>query len=200
MAENSEFTGNILVRAIIEMLGAPKEHIEKTLKDYIEKLKSESKFRIVKADIEPAKEQGKLFATFAELEIRFNAVQDIIDFCFDSMPSSVEIVEPMELKIDAAKLSDTLNDLQAKLHRNDLIVKTLKAKGTVLDKNAKNLLRNFVFFIIKEKPQTAEDISKTVGVKVEQISPFLKELSKEGKITEKEGKYGRTEQGTKEKA
>lgn len=198
MAEKeSEEQGNILVRAIIEMLGAPKEHIEKTLKDYIENLRASKEFSIVKGELAPAKEQGKLFSAFAELDIRFRTAQQIVDFCFDSMPSSVEILEPSELKLDSGTLSDTLNDLQAKIHRNDMIVKTLKAKGSLVDKNAKSLLRNFVFFLINDEPKTLEYISENIGIKVEQIKPFLKELIKEGKVVEKEGRYGRSEQGAK---
>ncbi len=147
MADNeTEAPGNILVRTIIEMMGAPKEHIEKTLKDYVEKLKTDKEISIVKEEIAPAKEQGKLFSVFAELDIRFRTAQKLVDFCFDSMPSSVEIIEPSQLTLDAGELSDTLNDMQAKIHRNDMIVKTLKAKGSLVDKNAKSLLRNFVFF------------------------------------------------------
>ena len=33
--------GKIEIRAIIEMLGAPKEHIEATLKEYVENLKKD---------------------------------------------------------------------------------------------------------------------------------------------------------------
>jgi len=198
MADNeTEAPGNILVRTIIEMLGAPKEHIEKTLKDYVEKLKTDKEFSIVKEEIVPAKEQDKLFSVFAELDIRFKTAQQLVDFCFDSMPSSVEIIEPSQLTLSAGALSDTLNDMQAKIHRNDMIVKTLKAKGSLVDKNAKSLLRNFVFFLIDDEPKTVEYISKKIGVKVEQITPFLKELTKEGKVIEKEGRYGRSEQGAK---
>jgi hypothetical protein len=60
--------GQVLAKVIIEMLGAPKEHIEATLKQYIEKLKKEKKdFEVMKSDFAEAKEQGKFFAAFTEI-------------------------------------------------------------------------------------------------------------------------------------
>ncbi len=53
------------------------------------------------------------------------------------------------------------------------------------------------FFLIDDEPKTVEYISKNLGVNVEQIKPFLKEIIKEGKVVEKEGRYGTSEQGAK---
>lgn len=193
MADEENAKERVLARVIIEMLGAPKEHIEKTLKDYVEKLKQDKDLEITKEDLAPAKEQNKLFSTFAELELWFKSPQKLVDFCFDSMPSSIEILKPESIALDSAGLSDTLNDLQAKLHNNDMIIKTLKAKNALLDKNAKAVLRNFVSFIVKDGPKTIEDFSKWMGIKPEQLKPFLHELIKENKLVEKEGRYGRVE-------
>ena len=179
----------ILVRVIIEMLGAPKEHIEKTLKDYVEKLKDDKEFEIVKEEFAPAKEQDKLFSAFAELDIRFNSTQKLVDFCFDSMPSSVEIIEPENITLESTRLTETLNDIQAKLHNSDMVIKTLRARNTVLDANAKKILRNFVNALLSEEGKTIDQLSGKIGVHPDQLQPFLKELVKEGKLQEKEGRY-----------
>ena len=100
----------IVARVIIEMLGAPKEYIELTLKNYIEKLKKDG-IKIIKETVEPAQKQNELFSTFVELDIEFEKMEELFGFCFDSMPSSVEILEPEELQITAGELSDHLNDL-----------------------------------------------------------------------------------------
>ena len=129
----------IVARVIIEMLGAPKEYIEKTLTDYIAKLKKDG-IKIIKEEVEPAKKQNELFSTFVELDIEFEKLDDLMGFCFDSMPSSVEILEPEELKRTSTDLSNHLNDLQAKLHEVDMVVKTTRAQNAVLDKNAMNVV------------------------------------------------------------
>jgi len=184
---------NVLARVIIEMLGAPKEHIEKTLKDYVEKLKQDKEMKILKEELAPAKEQKKLFSTFAELEILFSNSQKLVDFCFDAMPSSVEIIRPEKIIVDSSSFTDTLNDMQAKLHNNDMIIKTLRAKSALLDKNAKAVLRNFIYFLIKDEPRPIEYLSEEMGIGAKQLRPFLDELIKAGNIAEKEGKYERIE-------
>jgi hypothetical protein len=189
MAKESEGQ-RVLARAIIEMLGAPKEHIEKTLRDYIGKIKSDKSLEIRKQEIAPAKAEKKLFSAFAELEIWFKSPQKLVDFCFDSMPSSVEIIEPGKIELDSAGLTDTLNDLQARLHNNDMLVKTLKARNSILDKNSKKILRNFVFSLLDNEQKAISLISAKVGIKEQQLKPFLDELVKEGKLEEKEGRYG----------
>lgn len=191
MSNENEGHSKILARVIIEMLGAPKEHIEKTLKDYVKKLKQDDKLEIVKQDLAPATEQDKLFSAFAELDIRFANPNKLIDFCFDSMPSSVEIIEPESITIGSASLSSALNDLQAKLHHSDMIIKTLKAKGALLDKNAKSVLTNFVYFMLRDGPKEIEQLSENMGINPKHLKPFLDELMKNKKISEKEGKYER---------
>ena len=102
--------GEIHVRTILEMMGAPKEYIEKTLKDYIEKLKKD--LNIVKEDYEEAKEQGKMFSAFCELEIKFKDILELLDFCFEALPSSIEILSPENLSYKSNDFTDFLNDLQ----------------------------------------------------------------------------------------
>ena len=191
MSNENENQVKVLARVIIEILGAPKEHIEKTLKEYIESLKKDGKMEIVKEDIVPAKEQDKLFSAFAELDIRFANANKLIDFCFDSMPSSVEILEPEKIEMDSAALATTLNDMQSKLHHSDMIIKTLKAKGSLLDKNAKSVLTNFIYFLLKEGPKDVEYISENMGIAPKQLKPFLDDLMKKGRLSEKEDRYER---------
>lgn len=181
----------IIARVIIEMLGAPKEHIEATLKDYIAQLGNDKKMEIIKQETVPAEPQDKLFSIFTEMDIKFDSANKLIDFCFDSMPSSVEILEPETINIDSARFASTLNDLQARIHNNDMIIKTLKAKGSLLDKNAKSVLDNFIKFILKDEPKDLDFISKNMGIKPDYLKPFLNEMIKKGKVVEKEDRYER---------
>ena len=60
----------------------------------------------------------------------------LFGFCFDFMPSSLEIVKPETLKFDATKMNNLLNDLAARLHYYDMIVKQLRVRNMILEKNA----------------------------------------------------------------
>src|SRR3989344_862584 len=112
--------GMILSRFIIEMLGAPKEHVEKTMRDYIESLKGDKEIEIVKVNIADAEKQdNNFFSTYTEIEVWMKNIDKLVGFCFDALPSSVEIIEPETLRFSGSQLAGLLNDLQAKLHKID---------------------------------------------------------------------------------
>src|SRR3989344_2801187 len=112
----------IVFRAVIEVLGRPQEYVETALSEYIEKLKKDSNFKLVSANLEKAQKQEKeeLWSNFAELEIKTEKIENITSFCFDYMPSVIEILEPEHVTINDVQFSSFLNDLQAKLHNVDM--------------------------------------------------------------------------------
>ena len=170
----------ILARIIIEMLGAPKEHIDKTMETYVEKLKKTH--TVIKADVAPAEEKDKIFSTYAELEMRFKDLPSLLDFCFESMPSSVEVVEPGEFSIKLDRLNAFLNDLQSRLHEADAIIKTERTRQQILDANTLNVFRRFLLHVVEQGPKTASEISHYVGVHPRELTPFLDKLVSEKKI------------------
>lgn len=178
----------IVARCILDILGAPKEHIEKALKDHVEKLKKEG-LKIVIEKYEPAQPQDKLFTTFAELQIEFKGAQELLDFCFDSLPSSVEIISPERITLEMQDLTALLNDFQAKLHHADMMLKGIQAQKEVLDRNAINIFHNFIKFACTTKPHTIEDLSKLLGVQPQELTPFAEHLVRKGIIKKEGDKY-----------
>src|SRR3989338_8048221 len=118
IAENT----HIRCKIIIEMLGKPKEHVEKTLKMYIDKVREDSSLIVLNADFADAQEKGNLWTTFAELEMIIKGIPKLIAFCFDYMPSSIEILKPEEFTMKKSTIEDFINDLQARLHEVDKVV------------------------------------------------------------------------------
>ena len=107
--------GYIHVKFIIEMGGKPKEHVEDTLKKYIEKIKQHEDYTVLKSDFAEAKEmkdQKGVFLAFTDMELLAKDPRALTGFCFDYMPSSIEIIAPEELKISSAHFSYIMNDLQ----------------------------------------------------------------------------------------
>lgn len=183
MEENQK----ILARVIIEMLGTPKEHLEKTMQTFLEKIKGE--LQVKKVHVEPAIEQDTYFSIFAEIEIYFPKLESIFGFCFDNMPSSIEILEPQILTFKNHALSNALNDLQAKNHQNDMLIKNLKSTNQLLDQNAMNLFRNFVKYITKEEGKSVDEISQAISIPVKEVQPFINRLVEANVISLKQGKY-----------
>lgn len=184
--------GWIQCRIVLEIVGKPKEHVEKTMKGIVEKIKKEKEILVadehlaeVRQQETGAKEEGMLkdmWATFAELEILFKDMVRITYFCFEYMPSSIEILEPQTLNIKAIDLSEFFNDLQAKLHELNIAAKQLKSQSIFLQNNLQGLLNNFVMILLSKKELTAEQLSRITGVKKETLEDFLDKLVDEGKV------------------
>ena len=102
------------------------------------------------------------------------------------MPSTVEIMSPEKLQIDMAEFESFVNDLQAKLHQTDMMLKGLQAQKGVLDKNAVNILHNFIKFACQTRPHSLDDLSKLLGIKSDALSTFVEQLVSKGAV-KKEG-------------
>jgi len=177
---------HIRFRAIIEILGRPKEHVEETLKKYIEKIKEDSDLIILNEDYAEAKQQETMWSTFVELELVVKGVQKMIGFCFDYMPSSIEILKPEQLTFNNRDMIAFLNDLQAKLHNVDMITKQLNAENNFLKRNMQIVIKNTVMILLKTGNNTEEKLAKFTGVNKEELKLIIDKLVEEKKI-KKEG-------------
>ena len=182
----------IKVRAIIEMLGAPKEYIFGTLQGYVEKLKSEG-LKVTNESFADPKEQGELFSAFAELDVEFEKPIHLLSFCFDSMPSTVDILEPKSLALSSVDLTNFLNDLQGRLHEADMTIKTLTAQQKVLNTNATEVFKKFILHLLEHSPLAAEVVADKLQLSVEDVQPFLNHLVEKGLVVNDRGVYRRVE-------
>jgi len=180
----------IRARVILEVLGKPKEHVEKTIKMLVEKAKEDPEITIINEKYAEIKAQEKtMFSTFVELEMVTKGINTLIGFCFDFMPSSIEIEKPEQLMLKNRNISDIFNDLQAKLHSVDMVAKTLKAERDFLKRNLNTMISNLITILIKINKNTSEDLSKFTGINKEELEKHLEPLIKEGKIKKEEDKY-----------
>ena len=70
----------IVIRVVIEILGAPKEHVEETLKIVIDKVKEQKHIQLLKEKVFEAKEIKQFWSSFAELEMSMEGVSNLINF------------------------------------------------------------------------------------------------------------------------
>ncbi|MEK6863915.1 MAG: hypothetical protein AABX27_01370 [Nanoarchaeota archaeon] len=124
----------IVTRIVVEIMGAPKNHVEDTMKMVVEKFKAEQGLKVIKEKTAECKEtENKLWATFSEIEFETDDIQKIAGICFDYMPSSVEILEPAGLDMDMTALADMFNEVLAKLHGYAMHAKKLEAENKLLN-------------------------------------------------------------------
>ena len=129
----------IVSRVIIEILGAPKEHVENTMKMVIEELEKRKEVKILKKDFAEAEnvkdEKLKNFwSSFVEVDLESEDIESLIGICFDFMPSSVEIIEPSDFRLNSRQVDDVLNDLLEKLHKFSMAMRNIHAENVLLKK------------------------------------------------------------------
>lgn len=199
MSETAKGTGaHIRCRAIIEVLGKPKEHVEKAISEYVEHIKKDSELVVLneeysetkeienEKDLQKDKKAPNLWSKFVELELVIKGTSKLITFCFQYMPSSLEVLKPEHIILTNSEISNFLNDLQARLHNVDMIVKQSKAENDFLKHNLNALLHNAILICLKVSSLTLEQLSQITGVDKKELEIFAEKLLNEKKI-KKEG-------------
>jgi hypothetical protein len=182
----------VICRAIIEMMGAPKAHIEETIKLYVDKITDEHKdIRIIDRFISKAKKQkdSGMFNVFAELDMEVSGMENLIWFCFDYMPASIEISDPEQLVFNIHEFTAFINDFLTKMHKVDMTLKHLAAENQVLGKNGVTLMKNIIILQLKSGPKTPEVLASGAGTPVDHIQKFLDAMEHDGKVKKKGKEY-----------
>lgn len=220
--ENQGLHTHIRCRTIIEVLGKPKEHVENSIKEYVEHIKKDSELVVLNEDFSETKEvtsikhpnkveQNKvnsrmasdvpiterdlekdkkvLWSQFVELELVVKGTDKLIGFCFQYMPSSIDIIKPESLTMSGTELSSFLNDLQARLHDVDMVVKKLKGENDFLKMNMNAIIHNAIMICLKVSKLDIKQLSQVTGVDAKELEIFLEKLLKENKIRKEEELY-----------
>jgi len=214
---------HIRCRTIIEILGKPKEYVEKTISEYVDHIKKDTELVVLNEEYSETKElekikttpleQGEqnkidsrmagdapvteeelqkekkvatLWSKFVELELVIKGTSKLITFCFQYMPSSLEVLKPEHLVLTNPEISNFLNDLQARLHNVDMIVKQSKSENDFLKHNLNALLHNSILICLKVSSLSLDQLSQVTGVDKKELEIFIQKLLKENKI-KKEG-------------
>ena len=126
----------IRAKTIIEIMGAPEEHVKETLDNVVKKAKELKEITILEENVFDTQkvEEKNLWSAFAEIDIQPKDLQTLINFCFDFMPSSIEILKPEHMKLKAENVNNLFNDLLARLHQYDMLLKNMHAQNILLKK------------------------------------------------------------------
>lgn len=181
---------HIRCKVIIEVLGKPKDHVEKALNMYIDKIKNDIDLIVLNTTTAETEKKEKLWATFTEIEMVVKGIRKLIAFCFDYMPSSIQILKPEEYNLNRALIEDFVNDLQARLHQVDMVVKKQKNENEFLRKNMNSAIQNSILIALSFGTLNKENLSRVTGINDKELQMFLKNLIKEDKIKEENNTYG----------
>jgi hypothetical protein len=114
---------------IIEVAGRPPAYLVESITKHVEKIGTLQGIKLISSKIaEPRKidEEKDLYTSFAEAEVETETLGKLMDLVFDFMPSSVEIIDPVEITFDTQEATMLFNDLSGRLHKYDEVVKVAR--------------------------------------------------------------------------
>lgn len=155
-------------RMIIEILGRPPEHIKESLSTLLTKLGMEKGVKILTHKIHepvPVKDTKDLFTTFMEIEAEFDNHNVCLGIMFAYLPSHIEILSPSSLTLKNDDFSTLCNNLIARIHGYDAVVKRVLGDREILINQIKQLkegqaLNPRATFVLNEGSPKKEKKSK----------------------------------------
>lgn len=180
------------VRVIFEMLGKPKEHIEETIKKYVDKIKTDINIEVYKEHYGEAKEQeDNLWSTFAEIEMLVKSMDKLTWLCVNFMPASIEIIEPEKKLYTNRELGLWINDVLSRLHEISMMTRSLTSKDKFMAKTLGTLLKNMILLGIGKDSLTPEQIHGKTGIQKDEVIKILEALEKQEKVQKIGDEYQR---------
>ncbi len=121
---------------IVEMAGRPAAHLAEALEKHVGVLREVEDIEVDRIEISEARvieqkegeKKEEMFTAFAECEFECLSFARLSETMFDFMPSSVEVVEPSSIGLEATEATNLLNNISGRLHRYDEIAKVLGQK------------------------------------------------------------------------
>lgn len=135
---------NIKVRSIIEIIGSPEDYVNQILDRVVVKLEERKEIKLINKSLFKAEKMKDkpLWSSFVDAEMDVEGIDSLLSFCIDFMPSSIEILEPNNFNLNSNKITNMFNDLLAKLHENNIILRNAQAENIILkrelEKNKEN--------------------------------------------------------------
>lgn len=145
--------GYVRAVLIVEILGRPPEHVGAALKKILGLMQKDKNMILLNKKIykpKKVKESRDMFTAFMEIEVLANGLKKLFEVCFDYMPSSVEVVEPTNLKFNLAQVNAIINDLASRLHKYDEVAKRFNIEKQILQGKLNDVLRGQPIINVEE--------------------------------------------------
>jgi hypothetical protein len=180
--------GHILCRILFEMAGNPKEHVEKTLREYIKTIKEDPEYIFMEEYYAPVEENEGIWSTFFESKVLVTNFEKLNVLCLNLGPANVEILQPEEMTMSDKRMTEIYNDFISKIHETGMAMKNLSGENELLKVNLNRSIRNGISLALNE-PKTITEISEKVGIDEEHLQPFIEAMIKEKSLVKDGEKY-----------
>lgn len=184
--------GYIRANVLLELIGNPKEHIEKTLNALVKQLKENENLVWVKEEIgAPEKTADGLWGAFCDAELLFVDLYTIGEFAFTYSPAVIDILEPAKITIKDKEMTDFFGETLSQIHSiNSRLIET-NNQNKAYQKSMNALVRNAILVGLLNDEMTSEEIGKKIGILAKDIEPVLEAMIKEKKLVKNKDKFKR---------
>ncbi len=180
------------IRALItfELVGKPKEHIERTLRAYLENIKNDGRIVTITEEYADALEhEDGLFSAFCETEAIVEDLETFTWLAVNFMPASIEVIEPEQVPVLARVVTNWYNDLLSKLHETSNILREERAVNQHLTESLNALIKNSVLSALRDGPKGTPELEKLTGIRKEQLAPFIANLLEKKRMVQRGKTY-----------
>ena len=182
--------GYLRAAVIFEVIGKPKEHIDKTLRGYIERIKQEKDVLVANEAFDEVQEvkENNFFSAVAELEMLFETPEKLNWLCINFSPASIELIEPESITLKQQELTLWVNDMLSRMHQVAMQTKQLNSEHQGLIRNFNAMTRNAILLTLRE-PLEINSIARKIGLDDKTTQKFLDALITENKIMKDKSTY-----------
>ncbi len=174
----------VRAKVVIEVLGRPKDHVEKTRDDVLSKIKEDEEYEVAKEYLAEAKEEDEgFFSSFMELDLWFVNMSKLLSFTLYFLPAHIEMIEPEQQVIKLPAANEFLSELAMKMHRVDELYQEAQAERDQLNRALTKVLDAAILAVVDQQPRTQEEIGKLLGILPEGLTDYLGFLASSGKLT-----------------
>lgn len=182
--------GWIHVLVTFEIIGKPKDHVVKALKDFLVAIKKDKRFEFLEEHVEPAVEADSgFFSTFAEVDMVAKDFESLTFLAFNFTPASIEVIEPASFKLSSRELQNWLNDMLSSLHAVSFQLKQQKTHLEHLKIQLQGLIENTIIMSLARGAKKLPELSKDTTLTEDTLKQLLPKIKESKKIVEKKGVY-----------
>ena len=172
----------LTAKFIIEIMGRPVEHLEKSLSELIDKMGSEKGTSILHKEIHKTKKVEKvdnLWTTFADVEMKFETLPLLFNAIMTYLPAHIEVYEPESLKLNIFEINEFANFVVGRLHNYDALAKRMMSEQEILISKLEYLRKGGDPKLVFNPPQ--QEIKQEPNLKGEKDKKTRKKLKKKSK-------------------
>jgi len=121
------------VRAIIEVIGHPESHVNEIARKVLENLKKEQGVELLKENVAKAEMvKNEIFASHLDVELKILDMTNLLNFCYEYLPSSIEVLDADKVIMPVRELSAGISEMLRRLHAYNLMLHNLTEKNKEL--------------------------------------------------------------------